>query len=275
MEEEAARAATTEGKLEYVDNKFAMFTARTGSAMAVDGDKTLWLFGGKLATLQGKSDGEVVSDLFCLPTRGLGGAAAWKAPDTRGKPPAPREQCTITCCLGRFLVVVGGVGPAAAPAPEDSWQDLDEIGILDLPSLTWSTRKVAAPLRRLGHAAGYACGRLLIFGGRDATGKNKNSGVRPPGVEAEPVHTLAALRCADFPQHAALAFSGDNSMFAQVKTSPSLNRLQNQLSLEAWVKPSGFATNAPVACKASASAPTGTALGFGLFAIDEAAAKKL
>ena len=31
MEEEAARAATTEGKLEYVDNKFAMFTARTGS----------------------------------------------------------------------------------------------------------------------------------------------------------------------------------------------------------------------------------------------------
>ncbi len=44
-------------------------------------------------------------------------------------------------------------------------------------------------------------------------------------------------------------------MFAQVKASPSLNRLQNQLSLEAWVKPSGFTTNAPVACKASASAP--------------------
>ena len=89
------------------------------------------------------------------------------------------------------------------------------------------------------------------------------------------MHTLAELRCCDFPQHAALAFPADNTMFAQVKTSPSLNRLQNQLSLEAWVKPSGFATNAPVACKASASAPTGTALGFGLFAIDEATAKQL
>ena len=33
------------------------------------------------------------------------------------------------------------------------------------------------------------CGRLLIFGGRDAVGKNKVSGVLPPGVEAEPVHS--------------------------------------------------------------------------------------
>ena len=30
MEEEAARAASTEGTLEYVDNKFATFSARTG-----------------------------------------------------------------------------------------------------------------------------------------------------------------------------------------------------------------------------------------------------
>ena len=173
-------------------------------------------------------------------------------------------------------------------------QVLDEIGLLDLPTLTWSTRKApplrhltlhpspdpspnldptpspspgptpnqAPPLRRLGHAAGYACGRLLIFGGRDAVGKNKVSGILPPGVEAEPVHSLASLKCSDFPQQAALHFPGDNNMFVQVKTSPSLNRLQNQLSLEAWVKPAGFVTGAPVACKASASAPLGTALGF-------------
>ena len=236
----------------------------------------------------------MVSDLFCLPTKGLGGAAAWKAPDTNGKPPSPRDQCTITCCLERFLVVVGGAGPAPAPAADGSMQVLDEIGLLDLPTLTWSTRKApplrrltlhpspdpspnldptpspspsptpnqAPPLRRLGHAAGYACGRLLIFGGRDAVGKNKVSGILPPGVEAEPVHSLASLKCSDFPQQAALHFPGDNNMFVQVKTSPSLNRLQNQLSLEAWVKPAGFVTGAPVACKASASAPLGTALGF-------------
>eukprot|EP00964_Phaeocystis_antarctica_P046276 scaffold26721_cov45-Phaeocystis_antarctica.AAC.1 len=51
------------------------------------------------------------------------------------------------------------------------------------------TPNQAPPLRRLGHAAGYACGRLLIFGGRDAVGKNKVSGILPPGVEAEPVHS--------------------------------------------------------------------------------------
>ena len=36
MEEELARAAATDGKLEYIDNKFAMFTARAGAAMAID-----------------------------------------------------------------------------------------------------------------------------------------------------------------------------------------------------------------------------------------------
>ena len=53
------------------------------------------------------------------------------------------------------------------------------------------------------------------------------------------MHSLASLKCSDFPQQAALHFPGDNNMFVQVKTSPSLNRLQNQLSLEAWVKPAG------------------------------------
>ena len=56
------------------------------------------------------------------------------------------------------------------------------------------------------------------------------------------MHSLASLKCSDFPQQAALHFPGDNNMFVQVKTSPSLNRLQNQLSLEAWVKPAGFVT---------------------------------
>ena len=37
-------------------------------------------------------------------------------------------------------------------------QVLDEVGILDLPSLTWSTHR-AAPLMRMHHSAGYACGR--------------------------------------------------------------------------------------------------------------------
>ena len=71
----------------------------------------------------------MVSDLFCLPTKGLGGAAAWKAPDTNGKPPSPRDQCTITCCLERFLVVVGGAGPAPAPAADGSMQVLDETDL--------------------------------------------------------------------------------------------------------------------------------------------------
>ena len=101
MDAELARAAATEGKLEYVENKFAMFTPRagitcygyvyyghayyghayygaaraideekrslttspkladyhpSGAAMAIDGAKQLWLFGGKLATAQGKPD---------------------------------------------------------------------------------------------------------------------------------------------------------------------------------------------------------------------------
>merc|ERR1740124_720326 len=129
----------------------------------------------------------------------------------------------------------------------------------------------------------YACGKLLIFGGRDAKHKMGLVPPVPPGGNAaskladgtHPVHSLASLQCSNFPQRAALHLPGDSAMHVQVKAAPSLQRLQNCISLEAWVKPAGFATGAPIACKAASSAPSATALGFGLFALDEAAAKKM
>jgi len=232
-----------------------VFSARRGAALAVDtshggpGSK-LWLMGGRAAA-------GVVGDLFCLEMHGWASAGdeaplTWRAPVTSGRPPAAREQHTLTCGLHRFLVAVGGLGLEGTP--------IAEVAIFDLPTLTWS---VSAPpanfkgpsLKRFGHSAGYSCGGLYVFGGSDGRA---------------PLDSLVQLRCDKFIQKAALLFNGDNSKFVQVKGSPSLQRLSNVFSLEAWVLPTAFPNGAPAACKADA----GFKAGFGLFSLDEATAKK-
>lgn len=124
----------------------AVFSPRHGAAMAVDALQRLWLFGGK-------TQSALMNELFCAETRGWVGShtaapLSWRAPATAGRPPAPREAHSLTCCLDRFLICAGGVTTPDGPPT-------DEVGILDLPTLTWAVRK-AAPLRRLHHAAGCA-----------------------------------------------------------------------------------------------------------------------
>ena len=219
-------------------------SARAGAAMAADDANVLWLFGGRTAA--GWS-----SETFTLDTAQLPATDAplpWASPELGGAAPAPREGHAMAWLCGRYLAVVGG---SSGGAP------LDEFALLDALTLTWHVR--AAPsLARVGVACGYACGSLLVFGGVDAGGGTSTK--------------LQRLRVSQFPQQASLSFTADATKYVCIKPTPALGEaLLNCVSVEAWVRPSAFAANAPVLCKCDGGMKTG----FGLVSVDEAAARKI
>ena len=161
---------------------------RTCAAVAADGEQRLWIFGGR--TYSG-----CTNDIVCFDLRSW----LWTVPQLAGEPPAACEKHSFTFTLDRFLVVVGGLAADATP--------VDAVGIVDIETMTWYTRACSPPLRRVGHAAGYACGSLYIYGGTDG---------------AAPVSAIAKLKCASFPQQSALSFDGDPAKYlvAKVRALP-------------------------------------------------------
>ena len=83
---------------------------------------------------------------------------------------------------------VGGLTSDATP--------VGDIGVLDISTFTWHIRRCSPVVQRVGHAAGYACGSLYVFGGTDGTSA---------------VSSILKLRCSQFPQQSALLFDGDPS----------------------------------------------------------------
>ena len=163
--------------------------------------------------------------------------------------PDGRSGHTMTRVLTRFLLVCGGVNGENVYC--------DDLALFDLHTESWSLHAPSAPLKRIGHVAGYASGRLYVFGGADGAGKASSE--------------LHAFDCdALFPQTAALTFEQDPSRVMDVKASPSLNGLLDKFTVECWVWPRSFVPNAPALVKADGNLK----VGFGLVALDEATARK-
>ena len=214
-----------------------------GAACAVPAKKgggsyDVFVFGGRTA-------GGVTNQMWAFDVQ----AMAWREIEPRGEVPDGRSGHTMTRVLTRFLLVCGGVNGENAYC--------DDLALFDLHTESWSLHAPSAPLKRIGHVAGYASGRLYVFGGADGAGKASSE--------------LHAYDCdALFPQTAALTFEQDPSRVMVVKASPSLNGLLDKLSVECWVWPRSFVPNAPALVKADGNLK----VGFGLVALDEATARK-
>jgi hypothetical protein len=201
------------------------------------GSYDIWLFGGRNA-------GGLSDELWALDVQSLG----WRLLESGGMPPEAREYHSLTRVLSRFLLAFGGITAEASP--------VTSVSLFDLQTCTWSIHEPAVPVPRFGHVAGYAAGQLYIFGGVSDT---------------EPSNEMLCIDCdATFPQTAALQFDGDPSKVVTVKPSASLNALLDKFTVECWVAPSSFPPNAPAVVKADG----GCKIGFGLVALDEAAARK-
>lgn len=117
------------------------------------------LVGHRMLVFGGTNGGKKVNDLHVLDLR----TREWTRPQCKGAPPSPRESHTVTVVGGDRLVVFGGSG-------EGEGNYLNDVHVLDVPTMTWSTPEVKAadralPAPRDSHSAVAVGARLFVFGG--------------------------------------------------------------------------------------------------------------
>ncbi|KAM0954505.1 putative kelch-type beta propeller [Dioscorea sansibarensis] len=114
------------------------------------------LVGHRMVVLGGTNGSKKVNDLHILDLR----TKEWSKPNFKGTPPSPRESHTTTVFGEDKLVIFGGSGEGEA-------NYLNDVHILDLKSMTWSSPQVKGelPAPRDSHTAVAIGNKLVIYGG--------------------------------------------------------------------------------------------------------------
>ncbi|XP_037412729.1 acyl-CoA-binding domain-containing protein 4-like isoform X1 [Triticum dicoccoides] len=116
------------------------------------------LIGHRMLVFGGTNGNKKVNDLHVLDLR----TKEWSRPPCKGTPPSPRESHTVTTAAGGDkLVVFGGSG-------EGEGNYLNDVHVLDLPTMTWTSPQVAhevIPAPRDSHGAVTVGNRLFVYGG--------------------------------------------------------------------------------------------------------------
>lgn len=148
---------------------------RLGHSFTMIGSQ-VYLFGGLANDSDDPKDNipRYLNDLYILETRPGQPVMQWEKPSITGTPPSPRESHTAVAYIpkssstngassneagiaGAKLIIYGGMAGCR----------LDDLHILDISSMTWSSPKLNGPppLPRSLHSASLIDSKMFVFGG--------------------------------------------------------------------------------------------------------------
>jgi hypothetical protein len=172
---------------------------RLGHSFTMIGSQ-VFLFGGLANDSDDPKDNipRYLNDLYILDTRPGQPVMQWERPSCTGTPPSPRESHTAVAyipkdstitnsnngCLngnsipGAKLIIYGGMAGCR----------LDDLHILDLGTMTWSSPNISGPppLPRSLHSASIIGSRMYIFGGWVPYHEANESKDWCPSIENDP-----------------------------------------------------------------------------------------